>query len=443
MQSVSQVETSLKTIMEEHAQVLARQTGCIQRKRKFNGADLLQTLVFGWLSHPDASLEMLASMAATREVSVTDTAIHQRFCKPCAQFLHAILEEMTSVMVHADQDVPIELLSRFSTVVLEDSSTVSLPNELLECWQGCGGYPGDGLAALKLHVRWELKQGCLWGPNLTNGRTSDRSSPFVEQELPAGSLMIQDLGYFAISRILQRRAAHSFTLTRAPAKTAYFNEQGKRFSIKDVLPQLVGQIKEMHVLVGVKYHYPMRLLMLRVPKDVAQKRRKNLKAEASRRGEPVCQQALELADWTILLTDVPAKRLHFEEALVLLRERWQMEILYKLWKQHGQIDEWRTGHGWRALCELYAKLIGMVLQHWLIVLFAWQDEQRSLVKLAQVVRDTCWTLMEALAGQRSLSCALQAIERRMRSGCRMNKRKKHPNSAQLLRDGLTTWLLSP
>jgi hypothetical protein len=30
----------------------------------------------------------------------------------------------------------------------------------------------------------------------------------------------------------------------------------------------------------------------------------------------------------------------------------------------------------------------MILQHWLIVLFAWQDEQRSLVKLAQVVRDT-------------------------------------------------------
>jgi hypothetical protein len=55
MPSVSQVETSLKTIMEERAQVLARQTGCIQRERKLNGADLLQTLVFGWLCHPDAS----------------------------------------------------------------------------------------------------------------------------------------------------------------------------------------------------------------------------------------------------------------------------------------------------------------------------------------------------------------------------------------------------
>ena len=93
------------------------------------------------------------------------------------------------------------------------------------------------------------------------------------------------------------------------------------------------------------------------------------------------------------------------------------------------------------LCQLYAKLIGVMLQHWLMVLFAWHDPQRSLVKLAQVVRDTGWTLMEALAGHRSLRSALQLIARRMRSGCQMNKRKKHPNSAQLLEREAVEWAL--
>src|SRR5215471_21135089 len=79
MTSVSHVEDSLKHILEERANVLARETGCIQRQRKFSGADLLQTFVFSWLSHPDASLETLASMAAIREVEVTDTAVHKRF----------------------------------------------------------------------------------------------------------------------------------------------------------------------------------------------------------------------------------------------------------------------------------------------------------------------------------------------------------------------------
>jgi hypothetical protein len=57
MQSISQVEEHLKFVMEERAPILARETGCIQRERKFDGATLLQMLVFGWLAHPDASLE--------------------------------------------------------------------------------------------------------------------------------------------------------------------------------------------------------------------------------------------------------------------------------------------------------------------------------------------------------------------------------------------------
>jgi len=178
MTSVSQVEQSLKSILEERATVLARETGCIQRQRKFSGADLLQTLVFGWLTHPEMSLEMLASTAATRQVQVTDTAVHKRFSKPCAQFLHAVLEEVTSVIVEADREVPVELLRRFEAVVLEDSSSIALPEELAEQWQGCGGAPGEGQAAVKFHVRWELKQGQLQGPKLTDGRVSDRSSPF-------------------------------------------------------------------------------------------------------------------------------------------------------------------------------------------------------------------------------------------------------------------------
>jgi hypothetical protein len=443
MASVSQVARSLKHILEERANVLARETGCIERQRKFSGADLLQTLVFGWLSHPDASLEMLSSVAATREVQVTDTAVHKRFTQQCVRFLHAVLEEMTRVVVTADLEVPVELLRRFEAVVLEDSSSIALPDELAECWQGCGGAPGEGLAAVKLHVRWELKRGGLQGPCLTHGWVSDRSSPFKEDPLPEGSLYIADLGYVDWGSVAARRAAGSYTLTRAPAKTLYWTPDGKRLKLESVLPQRVGQTKELWVRVADQHRHPMRLLILRVPEEVAQRRRADLEADAKRRQQPVRQRAWELAAWTILLTDAPAKRLSLQEALVLLRERWQMELLYKLWKQYGRIDEWRTANPWRVLCELYAKLIGLLLQHWLMLLFAWHDEQRSLVKLAQVVRDTAGSLMEALAGNRSLRSALRTIRLRMGSGTQMNKRRKHPNSAQLLQRGFPNWELSP
>jgi Transposase DDE domain len=443
MQSLSQIEEQVTYVMEERARILARETGCIQRERKFDGADLLQTLVFGWLAHPQSSLEQLASTAAIRDVVVSDTAIQKRFTEPCAHFLHAVLQELTGIVVQADQEVPVPLLRRFSHVIIEDSSSIALPDELAEQWQGCGGHCGQGQAAVKIHVRSEIKRGQIWGPSLTDGRASDRSSPFNEVDLPAGSLYVADLGYFNLDRIVARREARSYTLTRPQSRTVFFTQAGKRLQLKSVLPPRVGQTKEMPVLVGIKQRHPMRLLMLRVPHEIAEQRRERLLRDASRRQEPVSAQALELAGWLLLLTDAPAKHLSLEEAIVLLRERWQIELLFKLWKQYGQVDEWRTAHSWRILCELYAKLIGVLLQHWLIVLFAWHDEQRSLVKLAHVIRDGSLSLMEAFAGYRCLHTAILSIARRMRSGCCMNQRKKHPNSAQLLRSGLTAWLLSP
>ena len=61
---------------------------------------------------------------------------------------------------------------------------------------------------------------------------------------------------------------------------------------------------------------------------------------------------LALADWTILVTNVPLALLTLAEALVLLRARWQIERLFALWKQHGHLDQTRSGKPWRVLCEV-------------------------------------------------------------------------------------------
>src|SRR3989440_12013619 len=164
MTSVAYVQRQLHHVLEERATVLARELGCIMRQRKFSGADLVQTLVFGFQQHPHASLEQLASTAQVRAVSVSDTAVDKRFTEACAQFLHAMLQEMSSVVVQAAQAVPLKLLKRFSAVICEDSSTITLPDELVDLWQGCGGNQGHTAAAVKVHTRWDLTRGRLWGP---------------------------------------------------------------------------------------------------------------------------------------------------------------------------------------------------------------------------------------------------------------------------------------
>src|SRR5713101_8230492 len=118
MSSVAYLSEQLLHVLQERADAIALATGCVQRQRKFSGASLLQTLVFGWQQHPDASLEQLASTAAVADVLVTDTAVDKRFAPQTARFLHAMLEEACSLVVQAAQDVPVALLRRFSAVIL-------------------------------------------------------------------------------------------------------------------------------------------------------------------------------------------------------------------------------------------------------------------------------------------------------------------------------------
>src|SRR6266487_2584633 len=155
MTTLTQVETAMSHILTQRAKVLAKETGAIRRVRKFEGADLLHMLVFGWMQHPDASLEQLSSTAAIGAVQVSDTAVHKRFSKACATFLHAVLEELLQVIVQAEIVKPPRVLRRFTAVVVEDSSTITLPEDLAQLWRGCGGNQRHTAAALKLHVRWD------------------------------------------------------------------------------------------------------------------------------------------------------------------------------------------------------------------------------------------------------------------------------------------------
>ena len=98
------------------------------------------------------------------------------------------------------------------------------------------------------------------------------------------------------------------------------------------------------------------------------------------------EEALYLAGWTIVLTNLPRTRADYAQVLVLLRLRWQIERLFRLWKEDGKIDEWRTKKPYRILCEFYAKLCAMIMQSALLAEGCWSDPYRSIVKAAQAIR---------------------------------------------------------
>src|SRR5512136_2141937 len=69
--TVTQVNREIRQVLNEEAQAAGRRSGFVQRQSKLDGATFVQTLVLGWLSNPQASLEELAQSAASVGVTIS------------------------------------------------------------------------------------------------------------------------------------------------------------------------------------------------------------------------------------------------------------------------------------------------------------------------------------------------------------------------------------
>src|ERR1700694_2297136 len=446
MNSVSHFAETIQRIWTEKADHLAPEVAFIERERVLSGADFVQTLIWGWLQEPLITLDGWTQVLQRREVSITASGLSQRFTPEAATLLQRVLERLSVEQMQVEA-VDIPLLRQFTAVIVEDSTSMVLPPELAQVWRGCGGSAGMSEAAIKLFVRWDVLSGELQGPALEQGRRNDKRGPLAVEELVDGSLYVADLGFFGVQRLSQiagrgssgqPRQHKRFFVSRYQAKTVLLTRRGHRINLHALLPQQQGQVLEVGALLGEAGRLPVRLIALRVPQPVAEERRCRIREAAQAHGRKPDAEVLYLADWTIVVTNVPRRRLSSEHVLLILRLRWQIERLFRLWKEHGHLDEWRSKKPWRILCEVYAKLAAMLIQQWLTQLGCWQDPHRSLVKAAQVVRREAGRLMGALY-EGHVQATVGAILRCMRSGCRLNSRQTNPNTSQFLLGKPLVW----
>ena len=435
---IPQVVQALQTVLCEAPQALERSSGLLVRKRVVSGPLLAQTLILGWLRNPKAGMEEMAQQAAEIGLSITATGLEKRMDRRTLTFLRELLEVAVGQIVLADP-VSLSLLERFQQVCLEDSTTVCLPDELADLFRGCGG---DGSsAACKLFARLDMLRGHLCCSSLQQGRCSDAKSPLAALPVPARTLHLRDKGFTDVGRWAQEQAREEWVLTYLRGDLLLFDEAGTPI---DLLPQLTqaGERGEWQVLVGAA-RLPMRLFFERVPPEVAAYRQHKLKADTLCRGQVLSSKVRHLTNWNLAVTTVAQDLLSWQEALVLLRLRWQIELLFKLWKHDGHWEESSSSHPDHIGCEVLAKLLGFLLQHWMLVVSCWHDPHRSLVKAARAFRRQIALLSTALTGAWDLEEAVTRIVKVVGACAQVTRRADAPATSQLLVAGTNRWSQAP
>jgi hypothetical protein len=361
-----------------------------------------------------------------RGLEISAQGLDKRFTVEAADFSRQLLEKMLQETVMAKEAVGLELLARFTQVRLIDSTVNALPEVLKAMWPGTGGSDEkSNQAALKVEVSLDLKQGALHG-SLMAGKEHDSQGCLAQAELPEGSLHVADLGYFSLKRMARLDEKKVYWLSRLKHDTCVYDEQGKKRDLLEMLSQSVSTKTEFRVKLGEKL-VCARLFAYRVPAQIAAERRRKYHQAAQKKGRTPTQRSLELAGWTLLITNT--EKISIDEALVLYRSRWQIELIFKLWKQHMQIDQSVSKNPYRVLCELYIKLMAALVQHWIVLASScWRLPDKSLVKAYKVISSYASSIATAFDHLHQLVCVLKKLTHSLSKICRQNSRKKKPNT---------------
>jgi hypothetical protein len=420
--TILQLSQILQQLLIEDANRIGRESGFIQRQRKLSGASFAQSLIFGWQANPQASLEELCQSARVCGVEISPQGMQERLNSLQAnRFLQQLLCQGVSylVRIHSERD---DLLAPFTGVYIQDSSQIELPACLHTIWQGAG----PEQATLKVHTVLDYQQG-LFDLTLASGR--DHDCPLQTVALPAGSLRLADLGYFKVKVFEQLTEQGVWWVSRLPARVGIWQDMAV-IHLSDWLSRQDSDCIDQFVEITAQ-RLPCRLLAMRVPSEVARERQKRVLEAATKRHSHLKPETLALCAWTVFVTNLPAEAFTPDEVLSLQRLRWQIELLFKLWKTDLAIDKWRSQQPHQILSEVYAKLLLALIQHWLLLLGCWQQENRSLVKATQALRKQAFHILSALPHRELLLHTLLLILPTL-VRCTVQKRKARPAAFQLL-----------
>jgi hypothetical protein len=388
------------------------------------GAGFAQALIFSFMSKPTSTRQDVGQTAVNAGMSLSTPGLDQRFNAKAAYFLDSLLAAAMQQIVCTVPQVQ-SLLSRFNGVYISDSTVVSLPDALAPVFRGPNG---DDDASAKIAVQWDLQSGAM-GLWLSAGIVHDQRTGPEAETLPAGSLRLNDLGFFKLATFAEDNAAGRYFFSRYKHGTLVYTEGGQGLDLVRHLQHHGQRPLDLSIRLGSR-QLACRLIALPVSPQQVGKRRKRLREIARKRQQPISQRALALAGWTLYVTNIPVEKLATSEAAVLGGTRWQIECLFKLWKSDGQLANSRSRDPHRVWCEFYAKLLACLIQHWITLVGCWQRLDRSLHQATQVIRKRAFCLLEAINDMPGLILALERTAAVMAETCGLSKRAAQPLTYQ-------------
>lgn len=271
-----------------------------------------------WAASAGHCLGMAVSKQAVFER--VNQAASARFA--CAAFKHVMGSKLAAVTDGT-------LFARFRRVLLQDSTTLRLPETLAGHYAGSSN--GDGQhAVLRLQCLINIKAMQWLDISLRPFTSNDQSaSGMAVPLLRKGDLLIRDLGYFALNVFEQVQQQQAFYISRLKYGVNLYDTMGNVVNWKHLCSKkgIIDQV----VVAGAKQKLSVRIVMVPLPQQQVAEKVRRARKDRDKRLKHSPDYYLWLR-YNVFITNVPNTMLEAGQIAETYKVRWQIEMVFKAWK---------------------------------------------------------------------------------------------------------------
>lgn len=323
---------------------LAQSTDALKGLRQDKSPEnLLRTI----LLHVGCGYSLRETVTRARQASLadlSDVALLKRLRK-CEDWLYAL----SAGLWEQRQLAPVDTGGRRVRVV--DASIVKEPGKTGSQW--------------RIHYSMQLPSlRCdFFKVTATEGEGS--AEGLWQIPINAGDYLLADRGYSVAQGIVPAAKAGAFLLVRLnQGAVRLLNRGGQKLNLLPRLKKLATRGKVAHWKAHLEQNgtrLEVRICAVRKTKAAIEKAQLALRRKARKNSTKLKAETLEYAKYVVMLTTFPVEEFTAEQILDWYRMRWQVELVFKRFKQIANLGHLPKHDDSSARAWLYGKLVVALL----------------------------------------------------------------------------------
>jgi hypothetical protein len=407
----------------------------------------LGSLVCAGLDQSQLSLlNLKGDLQDQHNCSISKVAIHKKFTPEAVKFLKATFSKLLSEGTGLEGKTKVDT-SKFNRIRIKDSTKFRLPHSLIDQYPGYRSFNKD-TSLMNIQYEFDIKSGDWLILELTKATRNDQlDSRETVTSIQKNDLCIRDLGYVTMPYLKGVIKEGAFFLNRLPPTLGTYHVKNGKLQPVDweKVHLLMQRCHLPHLALDVfldqKMTVKARMIIQAVPGQIAQKRVKDATIAGKRKdGYAPTKQYRIKSHYNIYITNAPEEMVPLSEVPLFYRLRWQIELIFKTWKSLASIDKVKQMKKERFECQLYAKLIWILL-NWRLyqvvdhsIKTAEPDEGCSIQKFFNMVNKQSFSLRSILAKTKDIENWIRTVFIPIMPTLKIERRLKKPTHLQILNE---------